>query len=54
MHDTDAKNLFPVHIILGERDFAKIKIGTSPKVWHIGGPFTEQTKMGWVIMSAGR
>ena len=25
MHDTDTNNLFPIHIMLGASDFAKIK-----------------------------
>ena len=29
-------------------------MGTCPRVSQIGEPFTEQTKIGWVIMSPGR
>ena len=35
-------------------DFAKIKMGTCPRVGQIGEPLAEQVKMGWVIMSSGR
>ena len=42
------------HIILGANDFAKIKMGTCPRVGQSGEPFAEQTKMGWVIMLPGR
>ena len=51
MHDTDTKNQLPIHVILGTSDFAKIKMETCPRVYQIGEPFPEQTKMGWVIMS---
>ena len=54
MHDTDTRNLLPIHIILGASDFAKINMGARPKVGQIGETFAEQTKMGWVIMPPGR
>ena len=54
MHDTDTKNQLPIHVILGTNDFAKIKMGTHPRVGQIGEPFAEQAKMVWVIMSPGR
>ena len=54
MHDTDTKNLLPIHIILGARDFTKIKMEICPRVGQIGEPFAEQTKMGWVVVSPGR
>ena len=53
MLDTNIKNLLPIHIILGASDFAKIKMGTCPRVGQIGKPFAE-TKMGLTIMSPGR
>ena len=54
MHDTDTKNLLPNHIILGARDFTKIKMEICPTVGQIGETFAEETKMGWVVMSPGR
>ena len=54
MHDTDTRNLLPVHIILGASDFAKIKMGTCPRVGQISEPFAKQTKIGCVIMLPGR
>ena len=54
MHDIDTKNLLPIQIILGASDFAKIKMGTCPRVDQIGEPFAEQLKMGWVIMLPDR
>ena len=41
-------------IILGANDFAKIKMGTCPRVGQSGESFAEQTKMGWFIMLLGR
>ena len=35
-------------------DFAKIKTGTCPKVGQIGEPFSEPTKMDWIVMAADR
>ena len=52
MHDTDTKNLLPIHNVLGAGD--KIKMGTCPRVGQIGESFTEQTKMGCVITLPGR
>ena len=40
--------------IVGASDFAKIKMGTCPRLGQIGEPFAEQTKMGWVIIQPGR
>ena len=60
MHDTDTNNLLPIHIIQGANDFAKIKIGTTPRVGQtieilyllgqFGEPFSKK-KMNWVIMT---
>ena len=60
MHDTDTNNLLPIHIIQGANDFAKIKIGTIPRVGQTieilyllgqsGEPFSKK-KMNWVIMT---
>ena len=36
MNDTDVKGQLPVHIILGDSDFAKIKMEKSPRVGKIG------------------
>ena len=52
MHDTETNNLLLIHVMLG--DFAKIKMGTYPRVGQIGEPFVEQKKMSWVVMSPGR
>ena len=38
MHGTDTKNLLPIHITWGARDFGKI-MGTCPRVGQIGEPF---------------
>ena len=54
MNDTDQKEQLPVHTILGDSDFAKIKTEKSQLVGKIGEHFAEFIKMGWVMMSLGR
>ena len=49
MYDTDTKNMFPVHIILGASDFAKTKMGTCPRVGRLLNRL-----LGWIVMSPGR
>ena len=48
------KNLLLIHVTLGANDFAKIKMGTCPRVGQISEPFAKQTKIGSIIMSLGR
>ena len=40
--------------MLGISDFAKIKMEKSPRVGKTGEPVAELTRIGWLIMSAGR
>ena len=46
MHDTDTKNLLPIHAILAASDFAKIKTGTCLRVGQISKLFAKLTKTG--------
>ena len=46
VHDTDTKNLFPIHAILAASDFAKIKMGACLRVGQISKLFAELTKNG--------
>ena len=48
------KKLLQIHILLGASDFAKIKTGTCPRVGQIGEPFSEPTKMDWIVMASDR
>ena len=54
MNDAGEKDQLPVYITLGDNDFAKIKMGKSPRVGKIGKPFAELTKLGSAMMSPGR
>ena len=47
MTDRDDKLDFPVHIILGMSDYAKIRTETRPKIGSLGEPVAELTKFGW-------
>ena len=53
MEDTDTKSLLPVHVILGESDYAKIKTQESQCIRAISEPVAEYTLLGWTIMSPG-
>ena len=54
MNEKDIKPESPIHVILGASDHVKIKMQKCPRVGKMTEPITEQTKMGWVIMSPGR
>ena len=53
MDDTYTKQELPVHIILGNGDYTKIKTPTAPLLGQPGEPIAELTKLGWTIMSPG-
>ena len=53
MDDNDTKQDLPIHIILGNSDFTKIKTKEIPRVGNVGEPVAEFTKLGWMIMSPG-
>ena len=54
MDDHDIKQQLPIHLILGNGEYARIKTSTKPLVGRGDGePVAEKTKFGWVIMSLG-
>ena len=53
MDDNHDKPLLPVHVILGARVYAKIKMDARPRIENQGKPVAEQTKLGWFILSPG-
>ena len=53
INDNDEKSQLPVHVILGNGEYARIKTKTKPHVGNDGEPVAELTKMGWFIMSPG-
>ena len=54
MNERDTKPELTIHVILGARDYVKIKMQKCPRVAKINEAIAEQTKMGWVIMFPGR
>ena len=54
MDDGDTKPQLPIHLILGNGEYARIKTSTKPLIGKEDGePIAEKTKFGWVIMSPG-
>ena len=54
MDDEDAKHQSLMHLVLGNREYVRIKASTKPLVGRRDGePVAEKTKFGWVIMSPG-
>ena len=51
--DNDQKSQLPVHVILGNGEYARIKTETKPHIGDDGEPVAGLTKMGWFIMSPG-
>ena len=54
INDHDRKPELPIHVILGVKNYIKIKTQQSPRVGLPGEPITELTKLGWVILSLGK
>ena len=51
--DTDTKDRLPIHLVLGNGEYARIKTSTKPLVGGDREPVAEKTKLGWFIMSPG-
>ena len=51
--DNDTKRELPIHVIIGNSDFTKIKTKEPARVGNIGEPVAELTKLGWILMSPG-
>ena len=52
--DRDNKPQFPVHIVLGSGEYARIKTENRPRVGKEGEPIAELTKLGLFFMSPGQ
>ena len=46
INDHDRKPELPIHVILGVKDYIKIKTQQNPRVGLPGEPITELTKLG--------
>jgi hypothetical protein len=53
MDDDDTKPQLPIHLVLGNGEYARIKTSTKPLVGNDCEPIAEKTKLGWFIMSPG-
>ena len=53
MDECDTKSELPVHVVLGNGEYARIKTRNKPLVGSDGEPVAELTKFGWMIMSPG-
>ena len=51
LHGPDTKPRLPVHIILGAREYARVKTETPPHIGRDGKSVAELTKLGWFVMS---
>ena len=50
----DTKEKLPIHLVLGNRDYARVKTSTKPLLSEKDGePVAEKTNFGWIIMSLG-
>ena len=51
MDDKDKKTSLPIHLILGNSEYSKIKTEEKPRIEKSGEPVGELTSSGWTIMS---
>ena len=54
IEDNDTRARFPIHVVLGASEYAKIKTSTPQRVGKPGQPVAEKTLLGWTVMSPGR
>ncbi len=52
--DRDKRTKLPVHVVLGNGDYSRIKTETRPRVGKDMEPVAELTRLGWFIMSPGK
>lgn len=48
--NTENKEEYPIHVILGAIEYSSIKMGVAPRFGRIGEPMAELTRLGFVIM----
>ena len=53
MDDKDKKTSLPIHLILGNSEYSKIKTEEKPRIGKSGEPVGELTSFGWTIISPG-
>ena len=53
MEECDTKSELPVHVVLENGEYVRIKTRSKPLVESDGEPVAELTKFGWMIMSPG-
>jgi hypothetical protein len=51
--ELDTKKKLPIHLVLGNGEYARIKMSTKPLIGGKCKPVAEKTKLGWFIMSPG-
>jgi hypothetical protein len=51
--DFDTKDRLPIHLVLGNGEYARIKTSTKSVIGGDHEPVAEKTKLGWFIMSPG-
>ena len=54
VHDDDTKASLPIHMVLGSREYARIKTEMKPRIGQETEPIAELTKFGWFLMSPGK
>ena len=54
IEDRDKKPKLPVHVVLGNGDYSRIKTETRPRVGKDMEPVAELTQLGWFLMSPGK
>jgi len=54
VNDDDTKASLVVYVVLGSREYARIKTETKPKIEQENDPIAELTKFGWFLMSPGK
>ena len=54
IEDRDKKAKLPVHVVLGNGDYSRIKTETRPRVGKDMEPVAELTQLGWFLMSPGK